>query len=682
MTMINPKLPAFWYGGDYNPEQWPEEIWAEDMRLFKTAGINIATVNIFSWSLLQTAEGSYSFDRLDKILGMLADNNIYACLATATAAQPHWMSKKYPEILPVDMHGRKKEWGGRVNFCPNSRKYREFAVDLVARLAKRYAGHPALVLWHIANEYGTYCYCENCARAFRKWLQKRYGTIEEVNARWYTSFWSQTLYDWEEIPTPSMLNVLFERDGRLETVAQGMLLDYQRFMSESTLKCYTAEYETIKKYTPDLPVTTNLMGPFKPLDYFSWAKKLDVVSWDSYPVRGEDFRNTAFRHALMRGLKKGQPFILMEQAPSQTNWRYHCAQKRPGEMRLLSYQAIAHGAETIMFFQLRQSRGGPEKYHSAVIAHAGHEKTRVFQEISGLGRELRDLGSQLLDATGYAQAAVLFAWENWWALENSMGPSRGIDYVKEATRYYRALAGQHVGVDVIGLEDDFDKYNILAAPYLYMLKPGIVDRLEKFVAQGGTLVITTMSGLVDENDLVTLGGYPGELRNLAGIWVEELDALPPEEKNRLSVTGSFRNSFPSAVYSCSLLFDVIHPAGAQPLAVYERDYYAGRPAVTVNNYGSGRVYYIGTCPENKYLDVLTAVLCREQGLKPLLPSVPPGIEVTKRIKGNASYLFILNHDTKEQSVELPSGSHTELLSGKTVRGKVKLPPYGTLILHS
>ncbi|HYH02560.1 MAG TPA: beta-galactosidase, partial [Bacillota bacterium] len=390
--MINPKLPAIFYGGDYNPDQWPEEIWQEDLRLFQKANINIVTLPVFSWAKLQPAEDTYCFEWLDRILDLISAHGLYVCLATSTAAQPAWMSKKYPEMLPVDIDGRRRTHGGRVNFCPNNPKYRELSVRLARKMAQRYQHHPALLVWHINNEYGTYCYCENCAAAFRQWLKSRYGTIEELNRRWNLSFWGHTIYDWDEITPPSHLNEMWlDNSGaepRERTCFQGISLDYNRFMSESSLACYLGEYRTIKEITPEIPITTNLMGTFKPLDYFRWSQHLDVVSWDNYPSAKDSPGAIALRHDLMRGLKNGQPFMLMEQTPSQQNWQPYNSLKRPGVMRLWSYQALAHGADTVMFFQLRRSFGACEKYHGAVIEHVGHENTRVFGECTQLGAEL------------------------------------------------------------------------------------------------------------------------------------------------------------------------------------------------------------------------------------------------------------------------------------------------------
>jgi len=682
--MLNPKLPYIWFGGDYNPEQWDKEVWKEDIRLFKLANINIATVNVFSWSLIQPAEDKYDFSLLDEIIENLWKNGIYICLATSTASQPHWMSVKYPEVLPVDINGLKRTHGGRVNFCPNSKIYRYFSGKLVEKLAERYANHPALLIWHIANEYGTYCYCNNCANAFRDWLKRKYGTLEELNKKWYTAFWGQTIYDWNEITVPTFRNVVFHHwiTGKLTNVAQSMLLDYYRFMSESILECYLNEYNIIKKYNPSIPITTNLMGTFKPLNYFEWAKYMDVVSWDSYPYLTDDYINIAFRHSLMRGLKQGMPFMLMEQTPSQTNWHPYCYIKRPKVMRLQSYQAIAQGAETVMFFQLRQSRGGPEKFHGAVISHAGHENTRVFQEVKELGEELKKLGDSILGSKVKSQSAVIFDWENWWALENSQGPTTALNYVKEVENYFRALFENQLGVDVISIEDNFEKYKLIVAPFLYMLRLDTAEKIKNYVKNGGIFITTTLSGLVDENDLIHLGGYPAPIRDLLGIWVEEFESLPPDIINEIIIQDEFRKYFTKESYECNLIFDVIHleKETAKAIGVYKKDYYKGLPVVTVNKYGEGYAYYVGSLASQEFLKELVKFISNAHNIEPLLKDVPYGIEVTKRIKNEKTFTFILNHSDEIKTINV-GNKKKDLLSGKEIEGEIEIYPREVLILE-
>ena len=438
------------YGGDYNPEQWPEEIWEEDMRLFKLAGIDEVTLNVFSWAALQPSEDTYNFEKLDKIMDLVEANGLKVFLATSTAAHPAWMAKRHPDILRTEFSGMKRKFGSRHNSCQNSPTYQKYSVLLAKKLAERYGERECVIGWHICNEYGGECYCENCEKQFRVWLKEKYGTIEEVNKAWDTSFWGHTFYDWDEIVLPNMLSEHFEPD---RTTFQGISLDYRRFNSEGMLKCYQAEAAAIRSVVPDAKITTNLMGFYKPLDYQMWAKSMDFISWDNYPANEDPYSRIAMNHDLMRGIKGGQPFVLMEQTPSVTNWLAYNALKRPGVMRLWSYQAMAHGADAVLFFQMRRSIGACEKYHGAVIDHVGTENTRVFREISQLGKELQQLGDKTLGARSRAKAAILFDWDNWWAIEYSAGPSRDLKYLDEVFLYYRALEEQNYAVDIIGVEE-------------------------------------------------------------------------------------------------------------------------------------------------------------------------------------------------------------------------------------
>ena len=680
--MINSKLPAIYYGGDYNPDQWPEEIWKEDMRLFKLAGINIVTLPVLSWAKLQPSEDNFDFGWLDRIIDLAWENGIHICLATSTAAQPAWMSRKYPEILPVDVEGRKRTHGARVNFCPNSRVYRKFSKELAGKMAERYKNHPALLMWHIANEYGTYCYCENCAAEFRSWLKARYGSVEELNRVWNMSFWGHTVYEWNEIVPPSYLNEMgkdfYNGYPRDYTCFQGISLDYNRFMSDSSLECYKGEYNAIKAVTPDIPITTNLMGTFKSFDYFKWAGQMDVVSWDNYPPMNEPASNIAMRHDLMRGLKDGQPFMLMEQTPSQQNWQPYNSLKRPGVMRLWSYQAMAHGADTIMFFQLRRSFGACEKYHGAVIEHAGHENTRVFRECTRLGEELKSLGDRFLDSRLQSKAAIMFDWDNWWAVEFSSGPSRDLKYVEQVEKYYQALYGMNISVDMIRPEADLSGYEIVIAPVLYMVKPGVAKSVEAFVERGGTFVTTFFSGIVNENDLVTLGGYPGELRKVLGIWAEEIDALLPDMKNSIVLSGPIGDL--NGEYGCGMLCDLIHLEGAKALASYGRDFYAGMPVLTENGFGAGKAYYVASDPEDRFIKDLMRTLCDAKGLKAPF-EVPVGVEITRRFKEGKEFTFILNHNGQPADINISGNGGFDLISRKDIHGEAVLEPKGVMILE-
>ncbi len=654
--MINSKsrkLTKIAFGGDYNPEQWPEEIWQEDMRLFALARIDTVTLNVFSWASLQPDEETYDFEKLDRIMELVHANGIKVCLATSTATHPAWMAKKYPEVLRTDENGTKHRFGGRHNSCPSSQVYRKYSAQLARLLAERYKGYDNIAAWHISNEYSGVCYCENCEKSFRVWLKRKYITLKALNDAWCTAFWGHTFYDWEEIVAPNLLSEHFEMRGSGRTMFQGISLDYARFNSDNLLECYRLEYDALKAVTPDIPITTNFMWLYKPLDYQRWSEYLDFAAWDSYPAPDDPPARVAMNHDLFRGLKGGQPFWLMEQTPSVTNWHPYNALKRPGIMRLLSYQAVAHGADTVMFFQMRRSMGACEKYHGAVIDHVGTENTRVFREITALGEELVRLGGATLGGRCEAKTALLLDWNNWWAVENSAGPSDDLRYIEECMRFYTALHDKNIATDIIGVGDDLTPYKVVIAPVLYMVKPGYDQRLKNYVKNGGTLVTTFFSGYVDENDHVLPGGYPGPLRELLGIWVEESDALPNGKQNTMAVL--------DREYPAVILCDLLHSEGAEVLGRYTSDFYAGMPALTKNTFGEGQAYYLAAASSPAFYSDFIGTLCAEKGIEPVLVT-PRGVEATLRKNETGAYTFVLNHTDEKQEIALPR-AYTDLLTG-------------------
>jgi beta-galactosidase len=660
------------HGGDYNPEQWPEPVWDEDVRLMQLAHVNVATLPVFGWVSLEPEEGVYTFEWLDRIIEKLHAGGIGICMATATGSVPAWMDRKYPDILRVDRQGQRLPHGNRHTFCPNSANFRRLSTTLAGKLAQRYGNHPALLVWHVGNEYSPTCYCGQCAAAFRVWLADRYGSLDEVNARWYTAFWGHTYTNFDLIEPPTTIG---------ERAIPALLIDYDRFQSESLLNCFIAERHAIRAHSPSsIPITTNLMGTCKSTDYHKWAREMDIVSWDSYPARGATPASMAFQHSLMRGLKEGLPWMLMEQTPSQQNWQTYCSLKRPGVMRLWSYQAMAHGADAIMYFQWRRGRGGIEKFHGAVVEHAARTDARVFQEVAALGAELEALGSSTLGGRFHTDVAVLFDWENWWAVDYSSGPGIDMKYVPHVQAYHAALHESGFVSDVISPQADLSPYKLIVAPVLYMIKRGVADRLSKFVEDGGTLVVTYFSGIADETDLVFEGGYPGPLRELLGVWVEEIDALSPQESNEVVFTGEI---LPEQTAACGKFCERLRPeGGAQVLAAYTQDFYAGEPALTVNEVGAGRAYYVATVLGDTHLRDLMAEIASRAGASTPLPGPPlEGIEVTVRNSHHGDrILYVLNHNNASVSVAIGAAAYRDLLSASEIRGEVSLGPYGVAIL--
>ncbi len=661
---LNLRAPFIWHGGDYNPEQWPQATWDEDIRLMQACDYNIATLGVFSWAALQPEEERFTFEWLDTILEKLAAAGRAVCLATPSAAQPAWMSQRYPDVLRVDAQGRRRHHGWRVNYCPTSPNYRRLAFQMAGKLAERYYRHPALVAWHVSNEYLAACYCDGCAAAFREWLQQRYASLDELNRKWWTTFWSHTYTDWSQIEPPY---------ANGEESIHALVIDYWRFQSDMMLECYKGERDAIRAYSPDLPITTNMMGTYPGLDYRAWAKEIDVIAWDCYPGPRDLPSDIALNHDIMRGLRDGQPFMLMEQTPSSQNWQDYNALKRPGILRLWSYLAVAHGAETVMYFQWRRSRGAFEKMHGAVIEHSGRSDTRVFREVQQLGAELARLKDSTLGGVTPSQVALLFDWNNWWAIDASSGPVRDKRYIPAVRQHYAAFWRRNVPVDVVFSDSDFSRYRILVAPMLYMLKPGVAERIAAFVRQGGTFVTTYLSGMVDECDLVFEQGYPGPLREVLGIWNEEIDALSPDQHNRIVLESG-------ETYSCGHLCALIRCEGASVLATYGDVFYAGTPVVTRQRVEAGQAYYIGSEPEPRFLDDFYARLLAEQQIQPVL-ATPPSVEAALRQTARGPLLFLLNHQATAAQVALPTTRrYRDLLRDAAVTETLRLEGYDVAIL--
>lgn len=656
------------YGGDYNPEQWPKEIWLEDMQILHDAKMNSATINVFSWAKLQPDELTYDFTILDEVVEMLIKNNFQIVMGTSTAALPAWMSHRYPDVNRTDFYGIAHKFGHRHNACPNSPTFRKYSPLLAKKLAERYGQLDQVVCWHISNEYSGECYCDNCAKSFRAWLKEKYSTIDKVNHAWNTYFWSHTFYSFEEIIPPNYLG-----DGIPNGKASfaGLSLDYARFNSQSILQNFIDEREAIRQYDQTTPVTTNLMGAYKPLDYFSFAKEMDIISWDAYPSFDTPLSYSSMMHDLMRGLKDGQPFMLMEQTPSQQNWQPFNSLKRPGQMRQMSYHAIAHGADTIQFFQLRQSIGAGEKFHGAVIGHVGTGETRVFREVAALGNELQKIGSTLLGARTPAKIGLIFDWDNYWALEYAIGPNIELKYVDQIHHYYQEIYKRNIPIDLISVNSDFSQYDIVLAPCLYLLNKETTKKIEVYTNNGGVFVTSTMSGLVDENDNVHLGGYPGPLKEVTGIWVEEFDSMPSSREVPIH--------FSNKVVQGTLLCDIIRLNEAEALATYgEGEFYEGLPVITKNSFGKGTAYYVGTILDEQGMRELFDEILIHTNINSLF--LPEGVEITERCNENGRFKFILNHLGNEHKFEIDLLGE-DILSDSKIINEIYLKPYDVKIIR-
>ncbi|WP_111766965.1 beta-galactosidase [Nakamurella deserti] len=664
------------YGGDYNPEQWEEATWREDVALMREAGVTMVSVGIFAWSRIQPAEGRFDWDWLDTVLDLLHEGGIAADLATATASPPPWATAAYPGMHARDADGSIFWHGSRQHYAPTSPEYRRLAGELVHALAQRYASHPAVVMWHVNNEYGChlhYDYSDHARDAFRDWLRQRYGSIESLNRAWGTDFWSQRYTDFDQIVPPRKAPYSHNPSG---------LVDFKRFTSDALLELFTMEKQILREHGATQPVTTNFMGAFPPADYRRWAREIDVITDDNYadPNDPESFRSAAFSRDLMRSLKPGVPWILTEQATSAVNWRPSNAPKAPGQMAALSMQAVARGADGIMFFQWRQSRRGSEKFHSAMLPHAGRQ-TRTWREVTELGSVLAALPTLPAGPSG-ARVALIFDWENWWAIGNPDHPVR-LDYAHLVQRWYSALHRQHVSVDIRGPEEDLSGYGLVVVPQLYLVSDAAAANLNRYVADGGHLFVSSFTDVVDSDDAFRDGGFTTVLGPILGMRVDDFGALvAPAGPAGVDSAGGALDGPPSPAGPGQRHATVSTPLGpvvgqyfAEELRVLDATvvgtFTDGRsarwPALTTRVSGAGQAHYLATIPDDPGMTTVLRWALDRAVIAPELPGLPECVEVARR----GSVLTVINHGAYPVSLSLPGSN---LLTGDPL-DDVTLAPF-------
>ncbi|MFC8257630.1 beta-galactosidase [Streptomyces sp. NPDC057291] len=641
------------FGGDYNPEQWPEEVWEDDVRLMKDAGVNSVTLGVFSWAKIEPRPGAREFGWLDRLMDLMHTHGIGVVLATPTASPPPWMGAEHPETLPRGEDGSVVWYGSRQQFCASSPVYRRYAASLTEDLAARYADHPALTVWHINNEYCTHCWCDGTAAHFRRWLRGRYGTVEALNEAWGTAFWSQRYDTWEQILPP-------RKAQYMKNPTQ--VLDFKRFTSDALMECYLAERDIVARHTPHIPVTTNFMPLWSGQDAWAWSAEEDIVSVDIYPDPKDP--QGAQYNAMLSDMTRSQaagPWMLMEQAAGPVNWRGVNHPKPAGLNRLWSLQSVARGADAVCYFQWRQSRQGAEKFHSGMVTHAG-ENGRTFREVKQLGAELAMIGTAVSGADVPAEVAILHDWDSWWAGAQEGRPSKLLDYTEIVQSWHRALWETGICTEFTRPEADLSRFRMVAVPQLYLLTDAAIDNLVAYVRGGGTLVCGFFSGIADADDRVRPGGMDARLRELCGIRTLH-EWWPLDADTTVECDG-----FQASVWSEELEAD----PGAEVVSAYRGGELDGLPAVVRND----RAYYVSTLPEPEALRALLGRVAAEAGARPVLAGLPEGVEAVRR----GDLLFLLHHGRGSVTVPVP-GARVDLLTGAAVNGTVELGRYGVAVLR-
>ncbi|OTN75912.1 hypothetical protein A5886_000988 [Enterococcus sp. 8G7_MSG3316] len=666
----------FLHGGDYNPDQWLDypEVLQKDLALMDKAKANTFSLGIFAWSTLEPEEGVFHFEWLDKMIDDIAQNGGNVILATPSGARPAWMSQKYPEVLRTNGQREKMRHGGRHNHCFSSPIYREKVARINRKLAERYHDHPALLMWHISNEYSGECHCDLCQENFRQWVKRKYQTLDAVNQAWWGPFWSHTITDWSQIESPSPIG---------EMQVHGLNLDWRRFVTDQTIDFYEHEIKDIRSLSPNVPITTNFMAdtydliPFQSLDYGKFAQHVDIISWDCYPAWHNDWETTAdlaskvgFINDQYRSLKQ-QPFLIMESTPSGVNWHDVNKTKRPGMHMLSSMQFLAHGSDSNLYFQWRKSRGSSEKFHGAVVDHDNDENNRVFKDVAEVGNALEHI-KEIKGKNKEAKVAIVYDWDNNWALNDAQGFGlQSKRYPQTLQEHYRYFWQNDIAVDVITPTQDFSTYDLVIVPMLYLITEDTMTKLQDYTKNGGTLVATYLTGYVNETDLAYLNGWPQALQDLFGIAVKETDALYPKQSNKLAFAGA---SFEVQDY-CSILDN----HDAEVLATYEEDFYAQSPSVTKHPFGAGTAYYIGARTKADFLGVFYDQIIGTLGLaNPWVKQGHPAVSVQQR---GSNHYFVMNFSEESQEICVASEG-IDLIKKESTMQEIQLAPYEVKVIRT
>lgn len=659
----------FHFGADYYPEQWPEDRWPEDARLMSAAGFNVVRLAEFAWSKLESREGIFDFTWLDRAIEILSRQGIKIVLGTPTASPPPWLMAKQEDLFLVEQTGIRQTYGLRREYCPNHPLYRQFTERIVNKMAVHFKANPAVIGWQIDNEFGDRCYCSICRSEFHKWLQKRYHNLDTLNEEWGTIFWSHIYTDWSQIPVPVTT-------ARSHNPSLG--LDYRRFMSDTYRQYQKFQIDIIRRECPSHFITHNLMGfGYNQLNYYDNTVDLDFVSWDNYMRMQWDMKaevdpaKAALSHDAMRGLRK-QNYWVMEQQSGGGGWEYVAVQPKPGELRLWTYQSIAHGADGIVYFRWRTSRTGTEQYWQGILEHHGTPGRR-YAEVSQIGKELHKVSEMIVGSQVIAKVAIMQSYDARFAFQVQPNNPR-FGYEKHIQDIYRGFYENNIPVDIVSEKDPLTGYKVVVVPALYILTEETAGNLEKFAATGGVVVFTPRTGVKDESNKVVNMKLPGLVSEMSGIEIEEYISMPVDDNNRVKfVLPDLEDDFLTSVWA-----DVIDPKEAEVIAWHTQDFYANKPAASINHFGKGKVIYLGIMGDSAYYDAVCRWISGLAGIETLMET-PAGVEVTERWQGRNRLLFVLNHHPEGKVVTLKAPC-LDLLSGKNLEGNVAVPPRDVLIL--
>ena len=678
------RYDSFRFGVCYYPEQWPESYWEDDARRMEECGVNTVRLGEFGWALMEPREGHYDFTLFDRAIATLGRHGIKTIFGTPTAAPPKWLTYKYPEVLDVLETGQPVNDQSRRQYCYNSPVYRRFSRDIVEALARHYRENTNIIGWQIDNEMNNEnpeCYSESCRAAFRTWLRQKYGTLDELNARWGTVFWSQTYSDWAQIdlpfPTPAYHN-------------PALMLDFKRFISDSATDYLNDQVKILRRYRPDNFLTHN--GVFKNINYYTFSRGLDLYAFDNYPTFEDSPRYpTGAMLTQVRGFN-GR-FMIMEQLTGPAGQTYLLRTPRPGspggvrlladagaadeatppgEMRLWAMQTVAHGADGLLHFRWRAARRGAEEYWYGVLDHDNVPRAR-FEDFKREGQELQKIGPQIVGSKIVSKIAAIKDFESEWVFDNQF-LTKEINLSAVYEGLFQAASEQRYNIDFVGPAADLSNYKLVFAPQLALMDDRLAGRLQRFVEQGGTLIMSAHSAIKDQDNAFTAGTIPIGLTNVFGVELDSFQTYQPP-----SGTNNDLHFDDGSALRVSVFAEVLHRTTAHVIGRWERDYFKDSPAATEQRFGKGKAIYYGSLFDLDAARYLIKRYAGEVGLKPLLEDVPAQVEVTRRTKGRTDFYFLLNHGDSAATVNV-GGGFIDVLTSRAADASLTLAPFDYRVL--
>lgn len=663
--MTKPNMFAL--GSSYYPEQWEPSRWEDDFRKMQEIGFNTVRMGEFAWAFFEPAPGQFSFDWMDRAINLAARRGVKTILCTPTASPPPWLRQQQPDVLGGNEKGPFK-YGARKGYCTNSAAFLSAADRIVTAMVKHYEGNPNIAGWQLDNEpgYPFVCYDDNCLHAFRRWLQERYRSLERLNLAWGTAFWSHVYSDWDQIEFP--INV---GDGGWNP---GQRLDYRRFFSRSYLDYLRRQEQILRPAVGDGYIFTNWPNTTWSVDVFEAAGFLDLSAWDNYtatpgvtPAR-EQF-GSGLNHDLCRCAGPNGRFLIAEQSTQPP------AHALPEGIRLQTYIDLAHGAEGTIFFEWRPPLGGAEQGYISILQLDGSFGP-AYQQYVQMGEELARIGPELARAQTVSEVALLYSYENQWEQGFWCGEN---GYDSEAHRWYQGLKTLGHNIDVLPPSADLSAYRLVVAPGLRIATEDLAERLARYVSSGGCLVLNHQAGTRQEDNRYHELLTPGVFLDLAGVKVPSrvaAGALAGQLMLGLSDQGTRGHGVmfdgDDHSFEPAAVLERIDLVTAQGVAQFRGGRMTGAPAITMNRFGLGRLYYVGCeSRDPAFYDRLGRFLGEALAIEPLL-DVPEGVEVVSRIKDDLEYLFVLNLTEEMKVIALPERMK-ELVTEKEYPNSLGLP---------